>query len=395
MKTNYSLPNRIFSGTPSMIREVADKGKKIPGFISLAIGNPAPEAIPVNTIIAAANEVLSGNPMDIMQYGIMTGYPKLREFTIKRLEEAKKICPENKELIMTVGSGQGLGLVPRSICEVGDEVFADQYSFTNALNAIRVSGCKLTGIAMDDKGMIPEALETAAKSGKGKYIYLIPNFQNPTGITLPLERRKELYEVARKYDLLIYEDDPYGELRFKGEMVPSMMSFDEDGRVLYAGSYSKILSAGLRVGYLYGDKKLIDPIQNVKNTTDGQSPMLTQMIVEKSMARLNMPEYLKNLCTIYRKKCEAMISALKETCADDIKIMEPEGGMFIWVTLPKRLNVNEFSDACIANGVGVVKSEGFAADLKKPGNSFRMNFTSLPTEQNVKAAKIIGSLTKK
>lgn len=395
MKTNYSLPNRIFSGTPSMIREVADKGKKIPGFISLAIGNPAPEAIPVNTIIAAANEVLSGNPMDIMQYGIMTGYPKLREFTIKRLEEAKKICPENKELIMTVGSGQGLGLVPRSICEVGDEVFADQYSFTNALNAIRVSGCKLTGIAMDDKGMIPEALETAAKSGKGKYIYLIPNFQNPTGITLPLERRKELYEVARKYDLLIYEDDPYGELRFRGGMVPSMMSFDEDGRVLYAGSYSKILSAGLRVGYLYGDKKLIDPIQNVKNTTDGQSPMLTQMIVEKSMARLNMPEYLKNLCTIYRKKCEAMISALKETCADDIKIMEPEGGMFIWVTLPKRLNVNEFSDACIANGVGVVKSEGFAADLKKPGNSFRMNFTSLPTEQNVKAAKIIGSLTKK
>lgn len=394
MKTQFKFPDKTLSGAPSLIRAVADKGKGIPGFTSLAIGNPAPEAIPVSTILAAANEVLSGNPMDIMQYGIMTGYPALREMTIKRLTEVKHIPPENKGLIVTVGSGQALGLVPRSICKEGDEVFSDQYAFTNALNAIRFSGCKLTGIAMDEEGMIPEALEEAAKSGKGKYIYLIPNFQNPTSITLTLQRRKDLYGVARKYDLLIYEDDPYGELRFKGEHVPCMASFDEDGRVLYAGSYSKILSAGLRVGYLYGNKNLTDKIQNLKNATDGQSPMMTQMIVEKSIARLDMPTYLNDLCKLYGHKCETMLEALRNTCADDVKITEPEGGMFIWVTLPERLPVDEFSERCIANGVGIVKSAGFAADVNKPGNSFRINFTSLPIEQNVKAVEIIGNLTR-
>lgn len=394
METQFTFPAKALSGAPSLIREVADKGKSIPGFISLAIGNPAPEAIPVATILAAANEVLSGDPMLIMQYGTMVGFPAFREMTINRLRDVKNISTEGKELIVTPGSGQALGLVPRAICNEGDEVFADQYAFTNALNGIRYAGCKLTGIEMDDEGMIPEALEAAAKSGKGKYVYLIPNFQNPTGITLPLQRRKDLYEVARKYDLLIYEDDPYGELRFKGETVPTMASFDEDGRVLYVGSYSKILSAGLRVGYIYGNKKIVDKIQTLRNGTDGQVPFINQMIVEKSIKRLNMPEYLKNLCGIYGAKCQAMLDTLKAACADDVKIVEPEGGMFIWVTLPDRLPVDEFSERCIKNGVGIVKSAGFAADYNKPGNSFRMNFTSLPTELNVKAVEIIGRLTK-
>lgn len=394
METKFTFPDKALSGAPSLIREVADKGKSIPGFISLAIGNPAPEAIPVATILAAANEVLSGNPMLIMQYGNMIGYDPFREMTIKRLTEVKNIPAEGKELIVTPGSGQALGLVPRAICKEGDEVFSDQYAFTNALNGIRFAGCKLTGIEMDDQGMIPEALEAAAKSGKGKYVYLIPNFQNPTGITLPLQRRKDLYEVARKYDLLIYEDDPYGELRFKGEAVPSMASFDEDGRVLYVGSYSKILSAGLRIGYIYGDKKIVDGIQNVRNGSDGQVPFINQMIVEKSIKRLDMPVYLKNLCGIYGAKCQAMLDTLKATCAPDVKIIEPEGGMFIWVTLPERLPVDEFCEKCIQNGVGIVKSAGFAADHSKPGNSFRINFTSLPTEVNVKAVEVIGRLTK-
>lgn len=394
METKYQLPDKLFSGAPSIIRAVADKGKNIPGFISLAIGNPAPEAIPVATIMSAANEVLSGNPMDILQYGAMLGYEPLRELTVSRLAE-KNISPKNKGLIMTVGSGQALGLVPRSICKEGDEVFSDQYAFTNALNAIRYAGCKLTGIAMDEEGMIPEALEKAAKSGKGKYVYLIPNFQNPTGITLPLQRRKDLYEVARKYDLLIYEDDPYGELRFRGEHVPAMASFDEDGRVLYAGSYSKILSAGLRVGYLYGDKKFIEPMLGVRSAADGQGPIMPQMIVEKSIKRLDMPVYLDNLCKLYGHKCRMMLDALKTACADDVKITEPDGGMFIWVTLPERLPIENFVEECIAHGVGIVKSEGFAANRDEPGNSFRVNFTSLPIDKNVQAAKIIGELTHK
>ena len=146
----------------------------------------------------------------------------------------------------------------------------DAYSFTSGINAVRNVGAKAVGIAMDDFGMIPEALEEQAKKGKGKYIYLIPNFQNPTGITMPLERRKAIYAIAAKYNLFIYEDDPYGEIRFTDNIVPTFKEMDTDNRVIYAGSYSKTLSAGLRVGFLYGPKQAIDAIQALKNNQDGQ-----------------------------------------------------------------------------------------------------------------------------
>lgn len=391
---NYNFPQKSLEGIPSMIRAVAQLAKIKPGFISLAIGNPAPEAIPSDVIIEAAKDVISGNPMSILQYGDITGYDKLKEFTINRLKEIKHISSDGRSIVMTVGSGQALGLVPEILCGEGDEVYSDQFAFTNALNAIKNAGCKLKGIPSDEYGMIPSELEKAALKGKGRYVYLIPNFHNPTGRTMPLERRKELYEVAKKCNLLIYEDDPYGELRFRGKDVPSFASFDEDRRVIYAGSYSKILAAGLRVGYIYGDSSIMDVIQKVKNSTNGQClAMLNQMIVYNSFMRLNIGEYLKKLCSIYKDKCEALENALKSTCAPDIDIVEPDGGMFIWVTLPSRINVDDFYEKCAEHGVGIVKSVGFAADLNIPGNSFRLNFTSLPVEDIVKAGEIIGKLT--
>ncbi|MDY2599528.1 MAG: PLP-dependent aminotransferase family protein [Lachnospiraceae bacterium] len=391
---NYNFPQKSLEGIPSMIRAVAQLAKNRPGFISLAIGNPAPEAIPSDIILEAAKEVISGEPMSILQYGDITGYDKLKEFTIERLKSVKHISDEGREIVMTVGSGQALGLVPAILCNEGDEVYSDQFAFTNALNAIKNAGCKLRGIPSDEYGMIPSELEKAALNGNGRYVYLIPNFHNPTGRTMPLGRRKELYEVARKCNLLIYEDDPYGELRFRGKDVPSFASFDEDRRVIYAGSYSKILAAGLRVGYIYGDSAIMEIIQKVKNATNGQSSaMINQMIVYNSFMKLNVPEYLNKLCGIYKSKCEALENALKSTCAPDVDVVEPEGGMFIWVTLPDRLNVDEFYEKCAENGVGIVKSIGFAADLSIPGNSFRLNFTSLPVEDIVKAGKIIGKLT--
>lgn len=391
---NFVFPEKTAHSLPNMIREVNDRGASIPGFISLAIGNPAAEAIPVEVIEEAGMEVVAGDPMKIMQYGILAGDPELREMTVQRLQEVKKLPAEEQDIIMLSGSGQGLGLMPRTVCAEGDEVFSDEFAFTNALNAIRNCGCKLTGIPMDNDGMIPEALEKAAQSGKGKYIYLIPNFQNPTGITMSLQRRKDIYEIAAKYNLLIYEDDPYGELRFKGEHVPSIKSFDKDDRVIYAGSYSKILSAGMRVGYLYGNKNIIRTLQLVKNSTDGQSlPMITQLIVKKSLQKLDMPIYLKKLTEIYRTKCEAMLGSLYQYCADDVKIIEPEGGMFVWMVLPDRLPVDDYYETCMQKGIGVVRSKAFAADLSHPGNAVRMNFTYPSAEQITKACEIAAKLT--
>lgn len=389
------LPEKAVNSLPNLIREVGARGASIPGFLSLAIGNPAAAAIPVETIREAAREVIEGDPMLIMQYGPANGFQKLRELTVERLHEVKHLSTENQDILMMCGSGQGLGLFPRTICEEGEEVYTDQYAFTNALNGIRNAGCKLVGIPMDDAGMIPEALEKAAASGNGKYVYLIPNFQNPTGITMPLERRKAIYEIARKYDLYIYEDDPYGELRFRGEDIPSFKSMDVDDRVVYAGSYSKILSAGLRVGYLFGNADLIKVMQTVKNGSDGQSlPMLTQLVVYNSLKKLDMQSYIGGICELYKKKCDALLTGLKSTCAEDVKILEPDGGMFVWMELPERIRVEEYFEKCMENAIGVVQSKAFAADREHPGNCVRLNFTFQSAAELQSAGEIIGRLTR-
>ena len=202
---------------------------------------------------------------------------------------------EGQGLIISNGAGQLLGLVPITVLEPGDEVYMDEFTFTSAINSVRNMGGKAIGIKTDEYGMIPGELEKAAQSGKGKYIYLIPNFQNPTGITMPLERRKEIYAIASKYDLFIYEDDPYGEIRFAGEYIPTFKSFDTEDRVLYAGSYSKTLSAGLRVGFLFGPTKVIEAIQALKNNTAGQMPLVTQKVVAKVLDTIDYDAHLDNV----------------------------------------------------------------------------------------------------
>ena len=272
---SFSLPERVILKGPNFIREVFERGVGVPGFISFGIGNPAPEAIPVKVIEDAFDFIVHDNPMGLLQYGPMQGDARLAELTLQRLSKVHHMNLEGQGLIISNGAGQLLGLVPITVCEPGDEVYMDDYTFTSAINSVRNMGAKAVGIKTDEFGMIPSELEKAAQSGKGKYIYLIPNFQNPTGITMPLERRKEIYAIASKYDLFIYEDDPYGEIRFAGEHVPTFKSFDTENRVLYAGSYSKTLSAGLRVGFLLGPEDVIGTIQALKNNTAGQMPLVT------------------------------------------------------------------------------------------------------------------------
>lgn len=391
--SEFVFPDKAKNSLPNLIREVINRGAGREDFVSFALGNPAAEAIPVKEILEAAAEVFAGDPMTILQYGPLVGYDKLREWIIDRLVNVKHFPKEGQSVILLSGSAQGLGLAPRTLCSENDEVYTDEFAFTNALNAIKNAGCRLVGIPMDEYGMIPEELEKAAMSGKGKYVYLIPNFHNPTGMTIPLERRKELYQVARKCGLLIYEDDPYGEIRFKGEHIPAFKSFDEDGRVIYAGSFSKTLSAGLRVGYLYGSQKLLQTMQLVKNSMDGQCSLMNQIIVEKSLERLDFEEYLKGVCRIYGEKCQDMLDALHEYCHPEVKIHEPEGGMFIWITMPDSVDCLAMYEEAIKIGVGIVRSQAFAANSENPGHSFRLNYTFQPREKMLEGVKRLGKLT--
>ena len=390
----FALPERSISKGPNFIRDVFERGAGIPGFISFGIGNPAGEVVPVEEIQAAFDYIVHTNPLEILQYGPMQGDAKLAEQTLQRLVEVHHMPTEHQQLLLSIGAGQDLGLVPRTVCDAGDEVYMDAYTFTSAINAVRSVGAKAVGIPTDGDGMIPEALEEAAKSGKGKYIYLIPNFQNPTGITMPLERRKAIYEIAKVYDLFIYEDDPYGEIRFAGERVPTFKEMDTDNRVLYAGSYSKTISAGLRVGFLYGPSEVIQAIQVMKNNCDGQMPLVTQRVVSHLLEHIDYDEQIQKVCQVYQEKCRVMLDTFREYGSSKVHLTEPTGGMFVWMTLPDHVDCDAFFEEAITRKVGIVKSGAFAADGIPYGQHFRLSYTVPSIDDIRKGMQIIGELTR-
>lgn len=394
MSFTFQIPDRAVMKGPNFIRKVFERGAGIPGFISFGIGNPASEAIPVEQIQEAFDHVVHTNPIEILQYGPMAGDAHLAEQTVERLVKVRHMPTEGQQILISIGAGQDLGLVPRTLCEPGDEVFMDAYSFTSGINAVRNVGAEAVGIAMDDFGMIPEALEEAAKKGKGKYIYLIPNFQNPTGITMPLERRKAIYAIAAKYNLFIYEDDPYGEIRFNDTIVPTFKEMDVDNRVIYAGSYSKTLSAGLRVGFLYGPKQAIDAIQALKNNQDGQMPLVTQRVVSRLLDVIDYDAQIKKVSTVYKKKADLMMATLRAHGSDKVHFVEPTGGMFLWLTMPDGVDCDAFFEACMEHKVGIVPGAAFAADGVPAGQSFRFSFTFPSKEQIVEGMTIVAQLTK-
>ncbi|MDU2570495.1 MAG: PLP-dependent aminotransferase family protein [Veillonella sp.] len=365
---SFSLPERVTLKGPNFIREVFERGVGVEGFISFGIGNPAPEAIPVEIIEKAFDEVVHSNPMSLLQYGPMQGDARLAELTLERLVKTHKMNPEGQGLIISNGAGQLLGLVPITVLEPGDEVYMDEFTFTSAINSVR--------------------------SGKGKYIYLIPNFQNPTGITMPLERRKEIYAIASKYDLFIYEDDPYGEIRFAGEYIPTFKSFDTENRVLYAGSYSKTLSAGLRVGFLFGPAKVIETIQALKNNTAGQMPLVTQKVVAKVLDTIDYDAHLENVRKVYKTKCDALLDAFNKYASSKVKLTQPTGGMFAWMTMPEDVDCDEFFETCMNRNVGIIKCGAFAADGAGEGHAFRLSYTVPTVEEITKGMEILGALTK-
>lgn len=381
---------------PSLIRAVAEKGSKIPGFLSFAMGNPASETIPADVFREAMLEVFDSNPMGVLQYGPVSGDPELAGWIADRMTSAKGAPGEGYKSIQMSGSGKGLGYAARTLCNEGDRVFFDEFSYPNAFNSTLNAGAEAVGIPMDEEGMIPEALAAEAAKGRGKYIYLIPNFQNPKGITMPLQRRKDLLEVARQYDLLIYEDDPYGDIRFAGEAVPSLISLDSDGRVIYAGSFSKTLSAGIRAGYLYGKAGVIDKLTMIKNA-DGQDPLLNLRIVMSVLKKIDFDEHIREISSVYGRKCHLMEQSLEGIGELGCTMTHPEGGMFLWVDLPEKtlsgkpVSIDHVSDAAIQAGIGFVKSEAFCVNPEKGnvGRGFRLNYSAPSDEEITKGMDIL------
>ena len=379
---NYKISDKFVNMKPSAIREIFKSLGK-PGCISFAAGNPSPESFPVEDIKRIAADILTQEPITALQYGITEGYPKLRELVSQRLKRLYNIGTEDDDTIIVTGGQQGIELTCKVMCNEWDVVICENPSFIGALNAFRSLGAELKGVPLKDDGIDLEALEAALKSSpRAKLLYLIPSFQNPAGITSTLENRKAVYELARKYDIVIIEDNPYGDLRFEGENVPSYKSFDVDGRVVYCGSFSKILSSGMRVGTLTANKELVSKIVVAKQVEDVHTNVFFQMVCARYMQECDLEAHIEKIRALYRHKSSLMLKALDEYMPADVKFTRPQGGIFLWCSLPEGYELSEFVKRCSEKNVFVVPGTAFLPDESEPTRSFRLNY-SMPSDEEI------------
>ena len=376
------------SAIREMFKRMAD-----PEIISLAGGNPASELFPADELSKIAGKILMTSPTVALQYGTTDGYPKMKDCAIARAKEAGAYNEGDGVLIMT-GANQGIDLTAKAIINKGDKIIVESPSFIGSLNAFRTYECELVGVDVEADGMDISELEEALKANPdAKLLYTIPTFQNPTGTTMSLEKRKKVLELASEYDLLIMEDNPYGDLRFAGEDLPTLKSLDTEGRVIYCGSFSKILSPGMRLGYVIGPPKLLEKVEMLKQVNDVHTPMLTQMMCVQFMKKYDINRYIAKNRKLYKEKCDTMISAMEEYFPKGkVEWTVPEGGIFLWCTCPSITDVSVVVNKALEKKVAIVPGSNFAIDQSLPSNKFRLNFSSASKSDITEAIKRLGEV---
>lgn len=390
----YRVSQKFINLKPSAIREIF-KSLGTPGSISFAAGNPSPESFPVADMKRLADEIFDKEPVTALQYGITEGYAPLRSLILERLKRVYNIGTPDDDLIIVTGGQQGIELTCKVMCGEGDAVLCENPSFIGALNAFRSLGAKLVGVPLDGDGINLAALEDALKNNpRAKFLYTIPTFQNPAGITTSLEKRRAVLALAKKYDILILEDNPYGDLRFTGEDVPTYKSMDTEGRVIYCGSFSKVLSAGMRVGFLCGNKSLISKIVVAKQVEDVHTNVFFQMICAKYIEQCDLEAHIAEIRRLYRHKAGLMLSALEKYMPSEVGFTRPEGGIFLWCSLPEGLSLDEFVKRAGEKNVFVVPGTAFSPDPDAPCRSFRLNY-SMPSDEEIeRGIKILADIAK-
>ena len=328
-----------------------------------------------------------------LQYGVTEGYAPLREQIKARMEKFGNI-KDGDGVLVTSGGQQALDLCFKTLINEGDNVAVEKPSFIGGLNSLRSYGAKLHGVPVKSSGIDTDALEELLKHMKIKLLYTITTFQNPSGITMDLKTRKKILELAEKYDFYILEDNPYGELRFKGENLPTVKSLDTEGRVIYAGSFSKVLSAGMRIGWAVARKDIFEKMVICKQVSDVHTPMLTQMMAAKFFEEYSLDEHIEKSRKFYGKKCALMLDAMDRYFPDYCTYTRPEGGIFLWCTLPKRFDTKKLLEVSIKNKVAFVPGFTAEVDMDAPSSEFRLNY-SLPTDEQIeRGIKLLADVIK-
>ena len=390
----YRFSDKLAALKPSAIREIF-KSLTDPTIISFAAGNPAPESFPVSELEKIGADIFANSPVSALQYSITEGYPPLREAIAKRQKEKFGIGTDDDSVMIVSGGQQGMELSCKVFCNEGDEVICENPSFIGSLNSFRSLGATPVGVELDEDGMNISALEEALRTHpKAKLMYVIPTFQNPSGRTTSLEKRVGIYELARKYDVMIVEDNPYGELRFAGEDVPTLKSMDTDGRVIYCSSFSKILSAGMRVGFVVANNTVIQKLAVAKQGEDVHTNIFFQMLAHRYMTEYDLDAHISRINSIYGRKCALMVDALEKYMPKEVKYTRPEGGLFIWCTLPAHVDAPAFIKKAIERKVAVVPGTAFNCDTEAPSQSFRLNYSTPSDEQITEGISRLGEAVK-
>lgn len=383
------ISSRMQQLKPSDIRVVMKLIAENPGTISLASGSPDPSLFPVEAFREINAQILQENPSVALQYGMTLGRMPLRERIALEMSRIGKNTKPT-QIMVTTGSQQGLSLAAQLFCDKDDTIVTENPSYLGALSAFKPFGVQCVGIDGDEDGMDMEALDAYIQAHENiRMLYVVPNFQNPTGKTWSLERRKKLLRIASKYDLPIVEDDAYGRLRYEGEFLPSLFDIDTDGRVVYLGSFSKILSPGLRVGWIATSEKMITQLEMLKYGADLQSVEISQMMVESFFDKYDIDAHLETIRSSYRSRRDAMIHAIEQYFPEEASYIYPEGGMFVWVTLPESIDCRQLLEEAVKRKVAFVPGTSFypSEDIH---HTCRLNFSAMNEEKIIQGIQILG-----
>lgn len=379
---DYIFSDKISSLQPSAIREIL-KATANADVIPFAAGNPAPEAFPLEEVEAIAADIFKNKPIRALQYGVTEGYRPLLDRLNQYVREKEKMGKDFDSLIVTSGAQQVMDLATKVLCNEGDTIICESPSFIGSLNCFRSYNCNLRGVDVEADGINLAELERALEEEENvRFIYVIPNFQNPSGATMSLEKRKAVYELAKKYNTLILEDNPYGDLRVSGESLPTIKSMDEDGLVIYAGSFSKILAPGIRVGFALAPAPIIAKMTVGKQASDVHTPVFSQMLVNEWMANYDIEAHIKKIQGIYARKLNLMCDLIDSELPHLFTYNRPQGGLFVWCLLPDGVNMSGFVKAAVERGVALVPGSAFLVDESEETQAVRLNF-STPTDEKI------------
>ena len=382
----YKFASRMDRMKASEIRELLKLTAR-PEIISFAGGLPAPELFPVKEIAQVSHDLVLKEGQKLLQYATTEGRPTLREKIAKRMTEKYKTPVVADDILITTGSQQCLDFAGKLFLDPGDVVLCESPSYLGALNAFNAYQPVFKEVPTDGEGIIPEELDKIlASTPKCKFIYVIPDFQNPTGICWSLERRKKFIEVINKYDLPVFEDNPYGELRYRGESFPTLKSMDTKGLVSFLGTFSKIFCRGLRLGWIAGPHAIVEKFVMIKQSADLHTSNFDQGVADAYMDTYDLDAHVKEIVELYGHRRDLILKTMEEEFPEGVEFTRPDGGLFLWVTVPEGVSARKVFDKCIEQKVAAVIGDAFYPN-DKTDRSMRVNYSCMPDDKIVEGVK--------